>query len=570
MTQEERYRIISNDYADLFIEYNRNEKLLNRFPNAVTNAITDRYAVVYTPADILTRDFINKYGYAPLPRCYGITSIASLEASGVQQLRSLPNYNLRGQGVLVAIIDTGIDYSNPIFIKEDGTSKIIALWDQTVESEKQYPADFFYGTEYSREQINSALKGENPLSIVPSVDEVGHGTMLAGIIAGSEVSGSNFSGVVPEADMIIVKLKPAKQNLKDFFIIPADVPCYQENDIVFAIKYITDMAAKLKRPCALCIGLGSSQGSHDVREPLDYITSYISNFLGFAVVVAAGNEGNKKRHFFSTISPSAEIGTVELNIGVNEKGFSMELWGKEPNTYSIDILTPSGEYIPRIAESLRTNQEIRFIFETTTISVNYRLIEMHTGVQLILLRFRNPSPGIWKFQVYSRGDLPGSFHIWLPGDGFITEDTYFIKPDSYTTITSPGNAVTSITATAYNPDNDTLYDQASRGYSRTGVINPILAAPGVNMVVPTLSKGFTTASGTSLAAAYTAGISAIMLEWGIVRGFYPIMDTTVIKKYLIRGARRSKSLQYPNRDWGYGIIDLYNVFNVLRTDFPSH
>jgi Subtilase family. len=246
----------------------------------------------------------------------------------------------------------------------------------------------------------------------------------------------------------------------------------------------------------------------------------------------------------------------------------MELWGKKPNTYSIDILTPTGEYIPHIAESLRTNQEIRFVFEATTISVNYNLVETHTNVQLILLRIRNPTPGIWSFKVYSRGDLNGSFHIWLPSDDFISENTYFTNPDRYTTITSPGNAVLSITATAYNPENNSLYDKASRGFSATGVIVPVLAAPGVNVVVPTLAKGFTNASGTSLAAAYTAGFSAIMLEWGIVKGYYPKMNTTVIKKYLIRGANRSKLLQYPNRDWGYGIIDLYNVFNVLRTDFP--
>ena len=163
----------------------------------------------------------------------------------------------------------------------------------------------------------------------------------------------------------------------------------------------------------------------------------------------------------------------------------------------------------------------------------------------------------------------GAYNIWLPMNGFISKDTYFLQPDPYTTITSPGDGTAPITVTAYNPDNDSLFLGASKGYTRDGIIKPELAAPGVNIVTPTLGNGFIYSSGTGIAAAHVAGISAIMLEWGIIRGFYPDMDTEVIKKYLIRGAKRSNTQQYPNKDLGYGIVDIYNVFNVLRTDFPS-
>ncbi|WMJ86646.1 S8 family peptidase [Anaerocolumna sp. MB42-C2] len=568
MTQEEKYKIISNDYTDLFLVYNRNEKLLYRFPDSTPHIFNTRYAIGYTPADILNQNFIGQYGYIPLPHLYGLTSEISLDASEVRKLRQLPRFNLRGKGVLVALIDTGIDYTNPIFRHQDGSSKIAALWDQTIDSSDQYPANTFYGTEYNNEQINLALRSNNPMDIVPSTDEIGHGTMLAGIMVGSEVQESEFSGVVPDADIIIVKLKQAKQNLKDFFIISPDVPCYQENDIMWAYQYIMETALKLKRPCAVCIGLGSSQGSHDGKGPLNNMLDFFADFTGFTYSVSAGNEGNMKRHFYSEIDPSTRNSVVEMYVGEGELGFSMEIWGNAPNTYSIDIMSPTGEYIPRIAESLRTNQEIRFIFEKTLISVNYRLAETYTGEQLILLRFLKPTPGIWRIQVYSRGDLPGSYHIWLPMNGFISANTYFLSPDPYTTITSPGNTSTPLTMTAYNPANNALYENASYGYSRNGYINPDLAAPGVGIIVPDLLKGFTTASGTGLAAAHTAGITAIMLEWGIVNGFYPSMNSTVVKKYLIRGAKRSKVLSYPNPGWGYGIIDLYNVFNIFRSDFP--
>lgn len=569
MTQEEKFKIISNDYTDLFIIYNRNENLLRRFPNSTIHRISTRFAVAYTPSTILNNNFVSRYGYQPIPHLFGLTSDLSLETSGVNKLRRLPGSNLRGQGVLVAIMDTGIDYTNPIFRREDGTSKIVALWDQTIDSENGYPENYFYGTEYSSEQINQALSSENPLEIVPSVDEIGHGTMLAGIMAGVEVQESNFSGVVPDSDLIVVKLKQAKQNLKDFFLIPNNVPCYQENDIMWAVLYIMDMAKKLNRPCAICIGLGTSQGSHDSKGIFSNFIEVFANSPGFTITISAGNEGNKKRHFYSIVNPTIGSSTVELNVGENETGFSMEIWGNLPNTYSIDIQSPSGEYVPRIPESLETNQEVRFIFETTTISINYRLVETHTGEQLILLRFRNPVQGIWRIRVYSRGDLTGSFHVWLPIDGFISENTYFLQPDPTTTITTPGNTKTPITITAYNPQNNSLYERASRGYTRDEVIKPELAAPGVDIIVPTLTKDFATASGTGIAAAHTAGITAIMLEWGIIGGFYPNMSTVVAKKYLIRGARRNPGIIYPNQDWGYGIVDINNVFNVLKSDFPN-
>jgi subtilisin family serine protease len=569
MTQEERFKIINNDYTDLFIEYNRNVNLLDRFPNSTIHTLNTRYAIAYVQNSQLTDTFIKRFGYSPLPQCYGLLSEQSLEASKVPKLRRLPKFNLRGNGVLIAIIDTGIDYTNPIFLKADGTSKIVALWDQTIESEVNYPFDTYYGTEYSQVQINAAIKSENPLDMVPSVDEIGHGTMLAGIAVGNEVPDKKFSGVVPEADLIIVKLKQAKPALRNFYVIPSDVPCFQENDIIWAMDYVMKTARKFNRPLAICLGIGTSQGSHDGRGPMSNDLLIRADIPEITITIAAGNEGNLRRHFYSTVESFQSPVTVDLNVGEKEPGFSMELWGSTPNTYSIEIQSPAGEVIPRIPESLRVNQLVRFIFEQTIINVDYQLIETHTGDQLILLRFRNPTPGRWIFKVYSRGNARGSFHIWLPVNGFITENTYFINSDPFTTVTSPGSSLTPITVTAYNPANDNLYLQASKGYTRINIIKPELAAPGVNIVVPTLEKGFTTASGSSLAAAHTAGITAMLLEWGIIKGNYPGIDSVAIKKYLIRGAKRSPLYEYPNREWGYGAIDIYNVFNALRVDFPQ-
>ena len=567
MTPEERITIMSQEYAELLIDYFGNLALLQRFQGGVIQIMNERYAIVRVPAAQVTGRSIGIFGYSAIPKLYGITSQASITASGINRLRTIPNFNLRGQGVLIGVVDTGIDYTNPIFRREDGTTKIVSIWDQSIDSEDRYPFETFYGTEYSAEQINLALTQPNPLEVVPSMDTNGHGTMMAGIAAGTDMN--NFFGVAPDSELVIVKLKQAKQPIRNFYAIPEGVECFQENDIMFGAQYLIQVARQLRRPIVICIGLGSSQGSHDGRTPLSTFLSFTGDFPGVIIVTAAGNEGNRARHYYGVINPTIGYNTVELQVGENEGGFSMELWGDAPGSYSIDILSPTGEYIPRIAESLQVNREISFIFEGTIIYIDYQMVEALTGDQLILLRFRNPTPGTWRFNVYGRGDLPTGFHIWLPMGNFISDSTFFTEPDIYTTILDPGTAVVPITTTAYDPTNNNLYRNASRGYSRSLSVKPDLAAPGVNYTAPTLNREFVNFTGTSVAAAHMAGVAALVLEWGEVRGFYRGMDSIKLKKFLIRGARRSPNIVYPNRDWGYGYLDVFNVFDVLRADMAG-
>ena len=563
MTTEERERIVSNDYADLLIAYSGDESVFQNFQDATVHIINFLDAIVHVPVQQISDSTIVELGYSVMPSLFGLISQESLEASGILRIRNVPNFDLRGQGVLIGIIDSGIDYTNPIFIKADNTTKIISLWDQTISSDN-YPNQTYYGTEYTREQINEALLSESPLDIVPSMDEIGHGTMLAGIAAGNEVPESGFYGVAPDAELVVVKMKQAKPYLRDFFRVPQDVPCYQENDILFAMEYVMDVATSLNRPLALCIALGTSQGAHDGRGTLSSFLSLQATNYGLGIIVAAGNEGNARRHYRGTIDPTVGFDTVELFIGENEMGFSMELWGDSPGVFSIDIQTPSGEYVPRIVPRLDENRDVSFIFEQTTILVDYQIIESQSGDQLILVRFRNPTAGIWRFNVYGREDISAGFNIWLPMQGFISDNTYFIRSDPNTTILSLGNARVPITVTAYNTVDDSLYLNSSRGYSRIGLIKPEIAAPGVNITSPTLEQGFAEVTGTSTSAAHTTGIAAMLMEWAIVRGNQPNMSTLDMKIFMIRGARRNIDIEYPNRDWGYGILDVFNIFDSLR------
>ncbi len=562
MTTENVNPIISEEYADLLIEF-AGVPISSLFPGATIRPINFLLNVVHVPVEQITNRTIQELGYGVMPSILGPVSQASLEASGIPRLRNIPNFGLRGQGVLIGIIDTGIDYTNPIFRYADGTTRISSIWDQTIVSDHP-PDGFYYGTEYTREQINLALQSENPYDIVPTTDVNGHGTMVAGIAGGGEVPESGFYGIATDAEFVIVKLKPAKKYLKNFFFIPEEALGYQENDIAFGMNYLISVYGREHKPMAICIAVDTSQSSHDGRGTLSTYLSELAETPGIAVIIAAGNEGLARRHYFGNINTTTGYDTVELNVGENETGFSMELWGYNPSLYSVDILSPSGEYVPRSQTGRDEYQEITFIFETTIIHLDYQMFESQSGDQLILFRFDHPATGIWRINVYERGDIKLGFHIWLPMEGFISDRTYFIRPDPYTTLLTLACTLIPITMTAYDPSSDSLYSEASRGYSRVGDIDPSLAAPGVNVVGPAPDQTFVEYTGTSVAAAHTAGVAAMLLEWGIVKGNLPGMSTVEMKKLMIRGARRSADIVYPNRDWGFGILDIYDVFDSLR------
>jgi Subtilisin-like serine proteases len=564
MTPEDLNKIYSNDFADFLISYNGDLSVLEQYKNNAVNIINYFYAVAHLPVSIMTEDVISKMGYAAIPSLFGLTYEENKDSSGIFRIRSVPNFNLRGKDVLIGFIDTGIDYTNPIFQNADKTTRISSIWDQTIVNNELQNSVISYGTEYSRDQINEALKNDNPFQIVPSMDEIGHGTMVAGIAAGNEVPESGFYGVAPDSELLIVKLKPAKANLKAFFRIPEHAFCYQENDIIFGIQYLLNYAAKVNKPIAICVATDTSQYAHDGRGTTSNWLSFQAITPGIAIVTSVGNEGNSQRHYFGEIQKEIGYNLVELKVGPKESGFSMEIWGSTPNIYSIDILSPSGEYIPRVTLKLNESKEINFIFEQTILNIDNQIIESQSGDQLILLRFSLPSQGIWKFKIYGRGVYPMYFNIWLPMSDFITDDTYFLHSDPYTTLLSLSCASSPITVTAYDTQDDTIYTNAGRGYTRFNLVKPDIAAPGVNMTSPTLNHGYTQVSGSSAAAAYTAGIATMMLEWGIIKGNYKNMNTQDMKIFMIRGARRKAGIEYPNREWGYGILDIFRVFDSLK------
>lgn len=554
MNNNEKYKIISNNYADLLIEYNRNMEALESNPNFSYNLINEKYAVLHIPSSDMTENSISQFGYAAIPKCYGLMTFYPNELISGFTIHEFPSEKLTGKGVLVGFVDTGIVYTNPIFQYPDKTSKIISIWDQSIESDNSYPEGIYYGTEYNREQINTALKAENPLNVVPSTDIIGEGTAMAGISAGFYDLERKFAGEAINAELVIVKLKLAKPYLKDFFGIPDQVTCYQENDIIMGINYLLKVANRLHRPIAICLGIGSSQGSHKGEDIMSHYLTEIGSLTGNAITLSAGTEGNQKHHYFGEIISPNYNNQVELNVGMNDKSFSLELWGYPSDLLSVDIYSPAGKLIYSITNDIEEQKTFTIINGSTIIYIDNIINEIYSEEQLILFRFKNIEEGMWRFRIFGSGNITNKFNMWLPMRNFLSEDTFFNNASPYTTICHPGNTLNALTVTSYYPPDRTLDNDASKGFTSDNIPKPNIAAPGVNIFAPTITNTLMPFSGTSIAAAHAAGIVAGLLEWGIVNGNLPSMNSTIIRYMITSLAQRLKNEIYPNPDWGYGLI----------------
>ncbi|MGO5053746.1 S8 family peptidase [Lachnospiraceae bacterium LCP25S3_G4] len=552
--------IIDENYLDLLVE----KELLSYYPQQLTTYINNKVSMVHIEIKEFNPCLLGEYPYHVFPSCFTVEAYLDLEKSGVTRIQRNPNLALYGQDVLIGIVDTGIEYTHEAFRYEDGTTKIAAIWDQTIVDNARMPVGFGYGAEYKKDDIDLALLSENPLQIVPTTDEYGHGTILAGVAAGKQVSSAKFSGVAPLAELIIVKCKPAKIYNRRMFMIEDDAICYQETDLMLGIRYLVDTAERLGKPISICLGIGTAQGGHDGQGALSVYLSSISRNSRKSVTLSAGNEGNRRRHYYGTFTNREPYKDVELKIGKNEKGLSAEIWQYSPQRLAIDILSPTGQRSEIVYPQISNCRKFEYIFENLTLWVNNNIIEIETGDQVIVIRFQNPLEGIWKFRVYNMDNASFSFHAWLPSGGFISDETHFIESNPFTTLTSPGNAYTPITATAYSSVDESIFINASRGYTRGGVISPDIAAPGVDVTCPALGNSFASATGTGVASAFTAGVAAMLLEWAIVKGNYPTMTGNDIRKIMIRGAETDPNQIYPNETWGFGRLNIYRIFEKLQ------
>lgn len=551
----DRERAVSNDFYDIISDYILPGGVEVNPVNVAIQPVSGDIRIVYLDRREVAPMSISEFTYPTIPKLYGLQDSfdpTALINSGISKVQG-GALNLTGRGVVIGFLDTGIRYEDPVFRKEDGSTRILGIWDQTIQTGEP-PAGILYGTEYRRDLINLALQSPNPLEIVPSVDTQGHGTTLASVAAGSSLGGAgDFLGAAPEADIVMVKLRQAKPNLKDFYLVSQDADAYAESDILVALRYLESYAITLVRPLVICFALGTNMGGHGGQSVLANYLNQIATRRSRAVIVCGGNEGNAAHHYVgNSIEGLTETtDNVEIRVEGNQSGFVAELWGSVPSKNAISIRTPGGEVTPKVDFREQGRREFTFIYESSRVEVDHVLVEQGSGEELIFFRFIAPTPGVWTIQVtITGGSESNCFHIWLPLKEFLQGDTYFLRPSPYTTLTEPANAREVITTTTYNDENGSFWVDSGRGFSRTGRYKPDICAPGVN--VDTILGPRT---GSSLAVALTAGASALFLEWAVVRRNQPRVESRELKNYLIRGANRVPGNSYPNREWGdYDII----------------
>lgn len=559
-----RQHIMSEDYRDFIGNHVRTpffDQLMQE-EHCEQNAGFD-YKCFYFPSSAADPVTLSRFSYNSIPKCYAPASLETLNRTGILPVQNYPTLNLKGNGVLIGFLDSGIDYTNNVFCTPDGSTRIEAIWDQTIQN-GTLPEGFSYGSEYSKKDIDSALKSEAPFSVVPSVDDTGHGTYAASLAAGSADGEAGFLGAAPEAAIAMVKLKPAKQYLRNYYFIPENSICYQENDLMLGLKYLNDLADRLELPLVICITVETSMGGHIGTLPFPYLIEGYSTLPNRITIIGTGNEADKRHHYSGVIQNQDDKQSVELRVGENIPGFSLELWTEIPTILSISIVSPSGENTSRIPLRAGAGAEIDFLFERTKVSVDYRLFVEKSTSELVFFRFDAPASGIWKIVVEPLNVIDGQFHMWLPVTELISGEVFFLEPDPYCTLTNPANTDSPVIVSYYNSASDGLAQASGRGFTRTGRINPDITAPGIDVIGALPGNRFSPRSGSCVSSAITAGAVALMLEWLIYIKKAPGVDSYQVKSLLILGAVRPDTMEYPNRNWGYGQLNLYNTFETMR------
>lgn len=444
---------------------------------------------------------------------------------------------LTGKGVIVAVIDSGIDYFHEDFRNADGTTRILELWDQT------------QNRIYTSEEINMALEAGSRTrarELVPSVDVSGHGTAVAGIAAGNgRGNAGQYRGVAYESPLLIVKLG-----------IPEAEGFPRTTELMKALDFVLRRAVDDQMPVAVNISFGNTYGSHDGTSLLETYMDAVSNFGKAAIAVGTGNEGSKRGH----ISGMLQMGTerdVELSISPYETGLSVQLWKAYTDAFRIYLIAPSGE---NLGEVTPDTQSQTFLYENTKILVYYGEPSPYSQSQEVYFDFIPSTDyiasGIWKFRMVPEKIISGRFDLWLPSGNILNQSTFFLGSTPDITLTIPSTSSMVISVGAYDDSYQAYADFSGRGYTRvTDQVKPDLVAPGVNIVTSQNGGGYAPVTGTSFATPFVTGSAALLMEWGIVQGNDRYLYGEKMKAYLRRGARQLPGFaQWPNPQMGYGAL----------------
>ena len=554
-TEQEREKSLELDVGydpidrewDLIVKYSGDLERVRELPAKVVEMqnqfaiVTIQESLIEALADLPQIEYIEK------PKRLFFETANGRRVSCIDSVQNTAPY-LWGKGVLVAVIDSGIEYANVDFRKEDGTTRILSLWDQSVEG--MPPQGYQLGTEFTEEQINEALRQKTraeQLAIVPSIDTSGHGTAVTGIAAGNGrgSEAGRQAGAAPESSLIIVKLgSPRKEGFP------------RTTELMQGIDYVIRKAQELGMPVAVNLSFGNTYGSHDGTSLLERFIDDISNYWKNVICIGNGNEGGSGGHTAGRITGQEEA-VIELAVQENEEALSVQIWKAYHDVMDISIVAPSGTRVGPVQELLGTQ---RFTVGETEILLYYGEPSPFSANQEIYIEFLPKdtyiTSGIWRIILTPRKIISGNYALWLPSENVLNEGTRFLFPVETRTLTIPATAQRAISVSAYDSLTFVYADFSGRGgIEGIPLGKPDLAAPGVNVLAPASDGGYLAFTGTSFATPFVTGGAALLMEWGIVRGNDPYLYGEKVKAYLRRGARELPGFtEYPNPQVGYGAL----------------
>ncbi len=553
-TQEERERSLNLDVGfnreertwELIVKYSGDLGFLAA-EGITAVELQNEYAILTVPEALIDRLVqLPEIEYIEKPKRLFFAVEQGRTASCIPAVQN-PQYNLFGENVIVAVLDSGVDYTHPDFRNEDGSSRILALWDQTIPGNP--PPGYAIGTEYTKEQLDEALlqyDAGNGRSLVPSVDTSGHGTRVLGIAAGNgRASGGRYRGVASRSPILAVKLG-----------VPRTESFPRTTELMQGLDYCVKKAIEYRLPVAVNISFGNTYGSHDGTSLLETYITDMADIWKSVICIGTGNEGYTDGHTSGRLTEGIQT-QIPLAVGEYEAALSVQIWKSYVDAMDLMLTSPGGRSVGPIQQILGPQ---RFVLENTEILLYYGEPAPYSQSQEIYLEFLPRRDyidfGIWTFTLVPGRIRDGAYHMWLPSNAALNGATRFLYPVSSTTLTIPSTARKIIAVGAYDSHNMTYADFSGRGNTRyEDLPKPSLAAPGVRIITTAPGGGYAEATGTSFATPFVTGAAALLMQWGITDGNDPFLYGEKVKAYLQRGARELPGFRsYPNPQIGWGTV----------------
>lgn len=482
-------------------------------------------------------DTLQGLQYIEFPKVLSTSNYQSNRASCVQN--TWKTYDLSGEGVLVGFLDTGIDFSHPAFKTDSGETRI------------EYIYDLETNVIYDKAKINEALKAQDPFSVIPIYNISDHGTHVAGIACAGGNINTDFYGPAYKSSIIMVKI--TREGRVDFAM---------STQLMRGLKFLIDKSNELNMPLVVNISLSTNDGAHNGSSLLE---QYIGTFTALrraSIVIAAGNEGSSGHHVGGMMITQ----NIPLNIADGEMGIILQLYKPLLVDLSVEIVAPTGATTGDVPITEDYKERMMAGERIIIYSSGPKPFDINGEITIAIRSLtREITPGEWTIRLKVLNEYTGYFDIWLPVAEGLNPRTRFLRPDTSNTLGIPATVQGVISVGSYNYINNTLSPFSGRGVERVGWIRkPDVLAPGENIVAPIPYGGYDSKSGTSMAAPMVSGISALLIQWGVIKGNDPYLYGERLKYYLNKGSNRTGlSESYPNALFGFGFVCADQSMNLL-------